>query len=225
MAKCPRCSQRKGKRTCPALDTTICAACCADERLATIDCPRDCRYLAGEHYQLRRRRERASSSGRRLLETLGNLFVHAEGSRYAFLILADTYWWTVHNGAASDADLAQALRAAKESASAPPAPATPSSPLGTFLRGLVTTGPTHQKLARTMEQRVDSVLETLARRAEQGDEASPTFVESIDGYFAELDFEADLDYSPAEELDATAREADGPTGIERHTQEWTGPAS
>jgi hypothetical protein len=43
---CPRCGQRKEKRSCPALKTTICTVCCATERLVTIDCPDDCPHLA-----------------------------------------------------------------------------------------------------------------------------------------------------------------------------------
>jgi hypothetical protein len=43
---CPRCGQRKAKRSCPALERTICTVCCATERLVTIDCPEDCPHLA-----------------------------------------------------------------------------------------------------------------------------------------------------------------------------------
>jgi hypothetical protein len=42
---CPRCGQRKAKRSCPALKTSICTVCCATERLVTIDCPDDCQHL------------------------------------------------------------------------------------------------------------------------------------------------------------------------------------
>jgi hypothetical protein len=42
---CPKCSQRKGKRECPALHTTICAVCCGTKRLTEIQCPDDCVHL------------------------------------------------------------------------------------------------------------------------------------------------------------------------------------
>ena len=42
---CPRCGQRKAKRSCPALKTSICTVCCATERLVTIDCVEDCPHL------------------------------------------------------------------------------------------------------------------------------------------------------------------------------------
>ena len=43
---CPICNKRKAKRLCPARAESICAICCGTEREVTIDCPRDCSYLA-----------------------------------------------------------------------------------------------------------------------------------------------------------------------------------
>ena len=43
---CPLCGTRKAKRSCPALAQSICSVCCATKRLAEIQCPRDCVYLA-----------------------------------------------------------------------------------------------------------------------------------------------------------------------------------
>ena len=43
---CPECGQRKGRRNCPALGTTICPTCCGTKRLVAIDCPADCAHLA-----------------------------------------------------------------------------------------------------------------------------------------------------------------------------------
>jgi hypothetical protein len=60
---CPACGHRKGRRQCPALRQTICAACCGTKRLAEIRCPSDCGYLAAarEHPAavVRRQQERA----------------------------------------------------------------------------------------------------------------------------------------------------------------------
>ncbi len=42
---CPLCSQRKAKRNCPALHTSICTVCCGTKRLSEIDCPADCVHL------------------------------------------------------------------------------------------------------------------------------------------------------------------------------------
>lgn len=59
MAKCGKCGQRKGKRSCPALGEAICPACCGAHRIRDIACPPPCRFLA-EHkpYQDRRILER-----------------------------------------------------------------------------------------------------------------------------------------------------------------------
>jgi hypothetical protein len=43
--KCPSCRERKPKRSCPALGTTICTVCCATKRQVEIACPADCVYL------------------------------------------------------------------------------------------------------------------------------------------------------------------------------------
>jgi len=43
---CPLCHARKGKRSCPALGQTICAACCGTKRLVEIACPASCAYLS-----------------------------------------------------------------------------------------------------------------------------------------------------------------------------------
>jgi hypothetical protein len=45
MATCPLCSERAGKRYCPAKDTKICAVCCGTKREIEIDCPSSCSYL------------------------------------------------------------------------------------------------------------------------------------------------------------------------------------
>src|SRR5215207_2698524 len=47
MAACVYCSNRKGKRNCPALGGDICQLCCGKHRLAAIACPADCRWLHG----------------------------------------------------------------------------------------------------------------------------------------------------------------------------------
>jgi hypothetical protein len=60
---CHSCGHRKGRRQCPALGATICAACCGTKRLVEIRCPADCTYLASarEHPAavVRRQQERA----------------------------------------------------------------------------------------------------------------------------------------------------------------------
>jgi len=45
MATCPLCSERAGKRYCPAEDAKICTVCCGTKREIEIDCPSSCPYL------------------------------------------------------------------------------------------------------------------------------------------------------------------------------------
>jgi hypothetical protein len=45
MANCPLCSNRSGKRYCPAIAEPICAVCCGTKREVEIDCPSSCAYL------------------------------------------------------------------------------------------------------------------------------------------------------------------------------------
>jgi hypothetical protein len=45
MTTCPLCSERAGKRYCPAKDERICTVCCGTKREVEIDCPSSCTYL------------------------------------------------------------------------------------------------------------------------------------------------------------------------------------
>ncbi len=57
--KCIVCSQRKGKRSCPAKTGLICAQCCGEKRILEIDCPESCEYLkAGRTYEAQAQRMR-----------------------------------------------------------------------------------------------------------------------------------------------------------------------
>jgi hypothetical protein len=56
MAKCPLCSERPGKRYCPAKGVHICALCCGTKREVEIDCPSSCGYLkASRDYEAEKR--------------------------------------------------------------------------------------------------------------------------------------------------------------------------
>ena len=56
MVTCPLCSERPGKRYCPAKDVQICAVCCGTKREVEIDCPGSCAYLkASRSYEAEKR--------------------------------------------------------------------------------------------------------------------------------------------------------------------------
>jgi hypothetical protein len=46
MKKCSRCSSRKAKRFCPALDDHICSLCCGQAREKEVHCPAACPFLS-----------------------------------------------------------------------------------------------------------------------------------------------------------------------------------
>lgn len=55
MSHCVYCTQRKGKRPCPALTGLICSQCCGEHRIVRISCPANCVYLeSGSDYQQKR---------------------------------------------------------------------------------------------------------------------------------------------------------------------------
>ena len=59
---CPLCRQRKARRSCPALNQSICAVCCGSKRLVEIKCAPDCEYLSSSRANpaavVRRQQER-----------------------------------------------------------------------------------------------------------------------------------------------------------------------
>ena len=61
MAKCFLCSTKKGKRYCSPLDKVICPVCCAESRMAKINCNEDCRHLEGVAFQKKRSEDKEFS--------------------------------------------------------------------------------------------------------------------------------------------------------------------
>ncbi len=56
--KCSVCEIRAAKRYCAAIDNVLCPVCCAKNRMKTIDCQEDCKYLDGVEYQKKRAEEK-----------------------------------------------------------------------------------------------------------------------------------------------------------------------
>jgi hypothetical protein len=60
--KCILCQRRRGRRSCPAKGTLICAQCCGEKRVLEIDCPESCDYLkAGREWEAEDYRRRIQS--------------------------------------------------------------------------------------------------------------------------------------------------------------------
>ena len=71
MSQCLYCHQRKGKRSCPALNGLICSQCCGEHRLTRISCPPGCIYLeTGSDYQQKRLGEQFAPIRRELYRQL-----------------------------------------------------------------------------------------------------------------------------------------------------------
>ncbi len=220
MAKCPRCSSRKGKRHCPALRTSICPACCADERLKTIACPQDCVHLRGELYQHRRRQERARSLGKEFVDANKKIFPSRESHDFAFNLQADIYYFSRKHGPVSDEAIAGALESLRSYCSRIFVPEGAPHPILPFLierirdarRYPVGPGFTVEAQMRALGS-LASYIRSLARSATasparpgaKGGDTTRHF-ESLSSFFDSLDFEADLDYSPEDPQAAAAQE-------------------
>ncbi len=211
MAKCPRCERKKAKRSCPALDTVICSTCCATARLDTIACPQDCEHLQSEYYQLNRRQTRARSHGKAFLAAVEEILYSDDSREFGFMVQADVYWWVKDRDPPTNQELAATFEAVASRLSDVVVPGS-VNPLVDFLLELLTRSPRYQQHAAkgfdTSHRR--NALRALGRYVEShgaggaaagNGEADRSYWRELAAYFAELDFEADLDYSPAEELE------------------------
>jgi hypothetical protein len=205
MAKCKKCSARKGKRPCPALGGEICPTCCGENRLETIPCPRDCPFLQGEFYQHHRRQEQALSRGRDFVALQEKLFRDEAAREFVFRIQADLYYFGRENGPFDDAAAAAALETVKSFLSKVFVPPEGPSPLTRFLLDRLGDGkryPAGPGLGAEERRRAVGALASHVRSLAR--DGSRRYFQIIAGFFDALDFEADLDYSP---LDAAEGEA------------------
>jgi hypothetical protein len=203
VARCPRCSSRKAKRSCPALGAEICPVCCAEGRLKTISCPTDCGYLQSEYYQLGRRKTRAFSRGRKFLENIERAFPGEAERALAMKIYADIYYFAAHEGPVTDgaiADAADLVRGLSSRGGEPPA--TPP-PLAAYLQERL--GDARRYPDAGGSGSAARILGAIADRARSlAREGTRLLEEEISTFFGALDFEADLDYSPRDGKDPSA---------------------
>ena len=61
-SKCGYCGKRVAKRYCSSLDKLICSQCCGENRLKSISCDQECRYLGNEVYQQKIQKEKELSA-------------------------------------------------------------------------------------------------------------------------------------------------------------------
>lgn len=214
MAKCKHCGLKKGKRSCPALDDFICAQCCGTHRLQAIQCPADCSYLQSEFYQQERRNQKARSRGKKFLQSVEDNFRSEAARGFAFMVQADVYWWCSRHSGLPNLPIARALESACSSLAQISVVQNADNPLAGFLGKLLSESSRYGSL-RSEDFKADSqrsVLEKLAARVEahsgkENSGESCSFLDELNSYFDQLDFEADLDYCPLDEL-----EGDNETG-------------
>ncbi len=134
MSKCVYCRQRKGKRSCPALNGMICSQCCGEHRLTNISCPASCVFLeANDTYQQKRAGGRFEIDRRtfyrELLEFGGE---RATEVFYVFEALAFRYFQDRRD--AQDADVLEGLQSLRRSFSLIQIPETGTPAFGEELR-------------------------------------------------------------------------------------------
>ena len=206
MAKCPVCGTRKGKRECPALDQAICSTCCGRHRLDKIQCPPDCTHLGGEHYQHKRRGERAQSRGKAFISRLDGRFPDPGPRRFAWAVCSDLYWWQAHLATPTNREVAEALTDTAERIATTIHLGTPPTPLVEYLTFLIREGKNYKaaeesaSLTGERKRRTLEVAANAARSHDAGSESSTSYCQEIASFFNELNFSADLDYKPTEEF-------------------------
>lgn len=145
---CPVCSQRKARRDCPALRTTICPICCGTKRLTEIPCPSDCVHLvsAREHpaAMVRRQQERDVAA---LLPTIRHL---SERQQQLFFLFQSAIARHVPDGFGrlNDDDVADATEALAKT-------------LETTAKGVIYDHPAHSLVAQRLAGELKALIEQI----------------------------------------------------------------
>ena len=145
---CPVCRQRKARRDCPALRTTICTICCGTKRLTEIPCPTDCVHLASarEHpaAMVKRQQERDVAA---VLPTIRHL---TERQQQLFFLFQSAIVRHVPDGFGrlNDDDVADATEAAAKT-------------LETTAKGLIYDHPAHSQVAQRLAGELKALIEKI----------------------------------------------------------------
>ena len=109
--RCPLCSARPARRSCPALARDICAVCCGTKRLVEIRCPADCPYLASSRTHPPAAVRRQQDHDLALLAPALGGFSEARQQLFLFALTLVDRFRGEGLDAASDADAASAAAA------------------------------------------------------------------------------------------------------------------
>jgi hypothetical protein len=148
---CPLCGQRKAKRNCPALHTSICTVCCATKRLTEIDCPPDCVHLVSA-------RAHPSASAKRQQEVdvavlMPSIRELTERQYQLFFLFQNVIAQTQPEGLSrvTDLDVAEAA-------------ASLAGTLETAARGIIYEQPPHSPTARRLADGFKTLMEQVRER-------------------------------------------------------------
>jgi hypothetical protein len=125
MSQCVYCTQRKGKRPCPALAGLICSQCCGEHRIVRVSCPANCIYLeSGSYYQQKRLAEQFMPLRREFYRGLTELGGEKSVALFNLIeVVIFSYFQTRHDG--QDAEVVAALQALRRTLSPLHVPAAP----------------------------------------------------------------------------------------------------
>jgi hypothetical protein len=125
MSQCAYCTQRKGKRPCPALGGLICSQCCGEHRIVRVSCPTDCVYLGtGSDYQQKRLSEQFMPMRREFYRELGELGGEKAVALYNLIeVVTFSYFHGRRDG--QDAEVVAAVQALRRTLSPLHVPSAP----------------------------------------------------------------------------------------------------
>ena len=120
------------------------------------------------------------------------------------MVQADLYWWCSRHGGLANQEIARIL---KTTAADPDGPTGDENDLAGFIRKMLSRSQRYSNLEKNGfdQEQKKKVLEALASCAQNHAAGEPgkesqSYRRELSDYFDQLDFEADLDYSPLEEL-------------------------
>ena len=139
------------------------------------------------------------------------------------MVQADLYWWCSRHGGLANQEIARTL---KTTAADPGGPTGDENDLAGFIRKLLSRSQRYSNLEKNgfepeQKKKVLGALASCAQNHTAGEpgKESQSYLQELSDYFDQLDFEADLDYSPLEEL---AEETPPTSGEEDQSAEESG---
>ncbi len=185
MSKCVYCHQRKGKRSCPALNGMICSQCCGEHRLGNISCPASCVFLeANDQYQQKRAGERFEIDRRSFYRDLID-FGGERATEVFYVFEALTFRYFQDRRDAQDTDVLEGLQSLRRSYSLIQVPETGIPAFGEELRKEFKVFGEQQELEPTMVTEVMDRAQAFIQGFSGSGLRSNRFLQGLLGYVRE----------------------------------------